>query len=60
VNPDFWTQALTILGAGVTSGVGAWGAIRYELGFVKATAESAKESASEAHSRIDSLLIGKK
>jgi hypothetical protein len=57
VNPEFVNQLVTIAGSAAASGVAAWGAIRYELGFVRATAEAAKQSAAEAHSRIDSLML---
>lgn len=50
--PQFFVQVLIGLGAGV----GAYAAIRYDLGKLHEKAQNAHDSAKKAHERIDSML----
>lgn len=52
--PDWLLQLLGIMGGSV----GAYAAIRHDLGRLGAEVKNAAASADKAHSRIDQLIIG--
>ncbi len=54
--PQFFVQVLVGLGAGV----GAYAAIRYDLGKLHEKAAHASKSADDAHSRIDTILLSRR
>lgn len=51
--PQFFVQVLMGLGAGV----GAYAAVRYDLGKLHEKAQNAQDSAKEAHERIDLMMV---
>lgn len=55
--PDWFIQVVTIAIGGAMSGAGIYAAIRADLARLHEKAEHAIKSATEAHARIDGMLM---
>jgi hypothetical protein len=55
--PDWMLQVVTIAIGGATSGAAIYAAIRADLARLHEKAEHAIKSATEAHARIDGMLL---
>ena len=51
------SELLTIIGGGIATAAGIYAAIRSDLAALRVRADQAAKDASEAHCRIDSLLM---
>lgn len=57
---EFTPQFFLSLLMGLGTGVGAYAAVRYDLGKLHEKAQNAKETADKAHDRIDNIMQAKR